>query len=80
MHTVRAHTHTHTLHVLSMSHAYICHFQELSVDEDVNVQEFIWTLQKISFSVNVFYIFVCVSKAEIAIQGLPPAGQKYNII
>ena len=65
MHDARAHT--HTPHVLVNTHALnvtcIRHFQELSINQDVNVQEFIWILQKIFLSVNVFSIFVCVSKA-----------------
>ena len=53
----RARAHTHTSHVSG-----IRHFQELSVNQGVNVQEFIWSIQfffLFFFSVNVFYI-VCV--------------------
>ena len=59
------HTHTHTPHVLVNTHALnvscrcicICHFQELSVNQHVNVQEFIWSIQKIFFG---YFIFLCV--------------------
>ena len=74
--------HTHIPHVIVNTHALIslnvpciCHFQKLSFNQDVIVQEYIWTLQNIFFSVNIFYICVRVSKATIGIQGLPPAGK-----
>ena len=75
------HTHTqHTPHVLmdahTLAHMLSCvdHFQELSVNQGVNVEEFVWSIQNKCFSVNVFYNHLCVSKAKISIQWLLPAG------
>ena len=59
------HVHTHIHHVLVNTHAlsvsHTCNVQELSINQGVNVQEFICTLHKIFilfFSVDVF-LCVC---------------------